>query len=1526
MDSRQIEHFNPIVSSKRIVDSYKRYIHSIFRTDDSEYNKLLDVQLDKNELGKGPLLEITTQYETSNSVQQLVDEGILSKEFRRVINDNLKEFHLYRHQEDSIRKLSIPDLKGDYHSAIVTTGTGSGKTESFLFPIINYLLKEKEAGHLEDSVYALLLYPMNALANDQVDRIRDYLKDVPEIRFGCFTGDTKDGMIEALKDYNENHYDLNDGIKEPKNPPINELISREEMIETPPHILITNYAMLERLLILPKNERLFGTPDHNCWKFIVIDEAHTYSGAKGSEFAMLMRRIQARVNNHSLQYILTSATMGKEGDEQKIVDFAEKLCSVPFHIDDIIKSVPLKVEQVQKTDLGPQFYEEVALCIVETDDDLHTSDDNYMETIMGTSLLGILQKYGAYDEDPRDKLYDLISHDKLYIEIRKKLDHCPLTVDDLAELLDIDSDNINSFIIASSFASIKQGNRRIKLFDAKYHMFIRGFSGVYVTLKPNKSLFFAPANERVVNNEKMHVFKISTCYNCGALHILGDIVDSGLFVQPCACGGDDDDDVVNSYPYLLLSEDEISSIDDCNTRGIYAVCSKCGAACAYHHGVKPCMCGERFINIVRKSADDDKNCKCFRCNQVNNSRGVLRSLYLGQRAVSSTLMTSLYNELGSNPNTDRRILAFSDSRRAAGEFPPLVEESHHNLLMHRMIFEVLIDEHRNNPKKLEEGRTFDYIRNRLKEMIMDKLGYDDEKSESESWKYLMREFSCNNSNKSLSFNNMVRFELSADVKFEKLQSLSVEDTRELYNVLVKWIADKGAVVCRTIMGYAGIEHRKNIASESKGNNTEKFPTKAVEGYLKSFLSDEDLMRVKKTILSNGGILKNDGTGKCISVDDIVITLPRGHFYCTKCKKNYPFGIKNMCIRCNDKSLIWIDQEVFNEDGSLALECNDHYVNLYATMPMNDLRIEEHSGQIRRGDGYTIQKQFRDKEIDAISCSTTFEMGVDIGSLNTVFMRNMPPSPANYIQRAGRVGRSINSFAYILTYCKSQAHDSYYFDYPEMMINGEVPVPTIENNNPRIIQRHINSVAISNYWSRYGVTDRVEDILNNKDRIINYLSKPPESVICELKDIVPKHMQGKGDTQFDLDSLDWTKDMIDEKSGRLIIALKEYSNDVNFIKEYYHGKIPDYLRDINSENIEFLSHNLIIPKYAFPVDSVSLKPMMTKGYNDKYDLNRDLQLAITEYAPGSELIVKKNIIRSRYIKKLWGVELNIWHFATCPQCKKLTISLNYDEVGEKSQDGSRYCSCGSKLDAIQKMIKPKYGFVYDSEQPIKNAFINIPSRYYSSNISFSGKITDKEQYDYMEGRRIRSIFFANKKLATYNRTKFNFCRKCGYAIRVKDGWPTKHLSPWNRECDGDPVPVYLGHEFSTDIAVIDLGIPYKDLSGACSVLYALINGLSLAFNIERREIGGCLQKLGDSFALMIFDNTPGGVGYVKHLTIKEDLDQIMVMAMTTLDECNCGDSDGHGSCYRCLRSFDNQQYHEILDRRAALDILRRQGSV
>ena len=260
--------FNPITAADNIKEEYIGYISTLFHISDKEYAAMFRKALEEDgAVSKGPYLDISDSYKTGLSLSELIKEGEVSPLFSALegdIPDGEKEIQinrgLYLHQEKAVRKIN------QGKNLIVTTGTGSGKTECFIIPIINHLLREKEKGTLNAGVRAILIYPMNALANDQMKRLRNLLKNYPDITFGVYNSSTKQNDQEGIIEYGKVY---KDPYGQPMKPLENEIISRDRMQETPPHILVTNYAMLEYMMLRPKDDRVFSgaySYQRNAWR------------------------------------------------------------------------------------------------------------------------------------------------------------------------------------------------------------------------------------------------------------------------------------------------------------------------------------------------------------------------------------------------------------------------------------------------------------------------------------------------------------------------------------------------------------------------------------------------------------------------------------------------------------------------------------------------------------------------------------------------------------------------------------------------------------------------------------------------------------------------------------------------------------------------------------------------------------------------------------------------------------------------------------------------------------------------------------------------------------------------------------------------------------------------------------------------------------------------------------------------------------------------------------------------------------
>ena len=620
---------NPIRQSIKIEEEFSKYIQSTFEIRDSKYNELFKEELMKMEksLYKGPYLYSTLPFEPSYSLNELVDCGLIHPKFLKLGGmDNIKNRRLHFHQLDSLQKIE----KG--RNVVVTTGTGSGKTESFLFPILDTMIKEIENGNKSSGIRAIFLFPMNALINDQIDRIRDILVAYPDIKFGFYTGETEENNYIKAKSVFQDLYG--------KAPSSNELLTREQMRENPPHILFTNYSMLEYLLIRPQDEKLISEEALKYWKYVVLDEAHTYKGALGIEISLLLRRLCGTAKRHP-QFILTSATLGKgKEDVQKIIHFAESLTSAKYSEEDIIfsKRRGLKYEDFNLI-VDPKDY-------VDIYESIENGDEVYR---------AIISKYISYDNNLSisNNLFNLLSKDKmvysLYNLTKLGMDFNEV----LNKLVILDQDQLVALVELISKATSLEN---LKLYDIKYHMFIKAPDGAFITLGENKALSLLTCRE--INGKK--AFKIGICPNCNTPYVVGVTIDGVLTINDDIDMDEESREQTKSLEYYLikdcLTESEVFEIenDSSDLYTKYIVCSDCGTIKRYEKNTTiNCECsGEKVIlykyNDVREDTDNvysNNIKKCPICSYQTRTGGVVLGFHIGKDRATSLISQILYESM-----------------------------------------------------------------------------------------------------------------------------------------------------------------------------------------------------------------------------------------------------------------------------------------------------------------------------------------------------------------------------------------------------------------------------------------------------------------------------------------------------------------------------------------------------------------------------------------------------------------------------------------------------------------------------------------------------------------------------------------------------------------------------------------------------------------------------------------------------------------------------------------------------------------
>lgn len=1543
--------FRPSESSKNIADFYRRYLLTTFSTNNELYNAQLKEALEKDKaIADGPYISMSDPFEKGKTLESLAQEGVVCKSIT-----SFEGFHprrnLYKHQETSIRKVA------DGKNLIVTTGTGSGKTESFLIPVFDELLREEEDGTLGSGVRTLIIYPMNALVNDQIRRIREIIATAchgTKITFGRFTGETEEKFEDAKKVYKENEtQELMD----------NELISREQMRATPPNILITNYAMLEYMLLRPGDNIIFSKKNAEKWKFIVFDEAHSYTGATGIEVATLMKRVRAMLGRNDLKYILTSATLGDEKSNDEIIKFGKNLCDANFTPDCIVRSKTTRVLPThEKQPLGLHFYSSLAEMIRD-----NCADEDIRNQIIELGF--------RYDDNLKleENLFELILHDDFYYEVREVLFNNIVSVNQASNSLGLSAADFTDFIAVASNA-MRDGER---LFEAKYHMFLRGMEGVYVTLAPSNKLFINKMKtyKETPKDDGMAVFEISFCNNCNALFVIAEQND-GYLVQRSKAVDDYSPEV-----YLLNGEfDDEEQIEDDAT---YQVCAKCGAI--KHAGsTSGLQCGheKKYINKLIKVKDSGESLhKCPCCHSQNGQRSIIRPYYLGAEAATAVIATALYNELPSEEHhvsieevedeffgmaskykkdvvtpKAKQFLAFSDNRQTAAFFSSYLGLTYKSALVKRVMYQVL----QNQKEQMADGLLMkQFVKNLSAEMEKHGLIDEDDDSTTEAWISVLSEISNYKAKSSTVNIGAISFEPDFDeVPALEKCGLNKEETENLFRVLCRSMMKEAAIDCGLSFQKADVErfaisgHQKGYENRSAGytyiigwtpeegktNKRLKYLTKV----LKAAGADETLASklldsIWNYLLKNGYLVQRSfgkKSGYLLDVNKFKARKVKRLYKCTECKQIVPYNVKGVCdgASCGGK----LEEYDFETDLK-----DNHYFKLFTELEMSPMSVKEHTAQLSSKKAYEYQKDFKNKKINVLSCSTTFEMGVDVGSLETVFMRNMPPSPANYAQRAGRAGRSINAAAYAITFCPNSSHDLNYYNNPTAMIKGTIIPPYFNTSNDKIVLRHIFASAFSFFWRTYNdyYTKSIGEFMekNGFDYLKEYLKTQPSDLKQYLLNVVPTDLVDF----FKINSFGWTNLLFSEdesKKGLVDIVQDKYNEELSVLdraairmtmdKDPKIGQVYRSMKTIKDQRlIDYLSKNSLIPKYGFPVDSVELQSGAFSEINSTLRLSRDLMSAISEYAPESEIVADGKLLKSRYVRKLSGYEWPKYNYAKCDNCQNLNRESFVETIKKCKQ-------CGQPIvKRSRQYIIPQFGFLLDNEGE-KPVGTNKPERTYRGSIFYIGDENQIEFHEYhVEGH---SIILGNSKmdrLAVLNESNFYICETCGYG-HIYDKTPEKriekkHHNPNGYWCPNEILTAYsLGHEFTTDVAMVRFNdIDVSNIDEAWTILYSLLEGLSRSMSIDRNELSGCLSWYRDinhphgNYAFVLFDNTPGGAGYVRQLSEHRVLAEMLKMGYKVVSECSCGGNEADTACYSCLCNYYNQRQHDVLKRRYAIDFYR-----
>lgn len=1577
---------NPVTTTHKIKQEYVEYLSSMFFFQDKDLMNQAKTQLsEEGKFVKGPFIEITQPFITGKSMQGLMDDGLVSTEFHKLNKHFPLDRTLYIHQETSMRKV----IEGK--NVIVATGTGSGKTECFLLPIINELMREKEAGTLNNGIRALLLYPMNALANDQIARLRGILKDYPDITFGRYTGETEETQKKAEELFAKTNPDV-ELIP-------NELISREKMRENPPHILLTNYAMLEYLLLRPNDNVFFDKKHADNWKFIVLDEAHTYNGAKGTEISMLLQKLKERISKnqkHKLTCIATSATLGGGKEAYKeVAKFASDLFHEPFYPDDIIESKRVNLL------------------------------DRNINGVKRTSR----EYFGLARDYSNRELFDLLKNDLNVMKLQDSLQRKPQLLSDLTKVFFQDenlsaSEKLEALVeIVNLCAMAKEGVDSMPLLPARYHVFAKALEGAYVALYKKRRLFLDRKKTHSFDDgNRIATFELANCQRCGQEYITGRTENETLIHADADV--DIEGVVRRKQEYYMLSsaEDDIDiSLIDGDESVVeggaisldsdeYILCTCCGHIEPEGKKRRTNCCdysNEKYIKVLKIKMPDYTVNTCLKCG--NHSKNIVKQFRTADDPATEVLTRSLYQCIPPNKQKvveddlfgeteeideellGRKLLVFSDSRQEAAFFASYLQSKYSNILWRNAIIHQL-----GNLQEYDDIR-IDSLANAVvkygKQKNLFENGLDDIEKQKHIQTVLIKEFMNTERQIGLEGLGLISFVPEKPEKWLKLNmkslgidsdlDLTIDELWELYNVMFNSLRDMNAITFPDLVSindqtfaprnkevYFKLESEKSdsgnhilgwLPRENFNNRRLNFIQKLykAKGYSKEDASEKARSLLKELLIGKlykGFWVKDEyiyetplpreGTVLKLNYKKWQVIKPETSYICDKCGSIVASSLRGICstYRCEGKL-----SEYKEEKNRFS-----YFKDLYTKMKPLPLIANEHTAQLTSEYASRLQNRFEKGEVNVLSCSTTFEMGVDVGQLEAVFMRNVPPETANYIQRAGRAGRRTESTAFSLTYAKRRSHDLTYYQFPEKIIGGMIKAPYIEMNNEKIVLRHMFSVVFAWFFRKYETYyGKVDNFLNISceggesavEVLKEILSEYPEDLKQSLEYIVP---ESKSLRAFvDIENWKWIDYLVKDGEGALVIAessVKEIIEELEELKKKLdlERKPSDSILKIQNTYLQkdvlsFLSSSNVLPKYGFPVDVVSLD-ILHNGENAKVvNISRDLKLAISEFAPGSEIVANKKVWKPYSLNmsrmKGWPVQ----QYAICKTCGRL-FGYHVD-LGTSYEERETDC-CNEPLN-YHYYLQPVFGFSTKADDLPGNPGERRKAKPLPSRVKFDTYVDEEleltETFHNVVKIGTHGIdvkYSSRGKMVIVNNgggMGYSLCKRCGYItqtkpVKSKSNKETKveHKTKLGKKCENTYLyNIHLGHDFITDVVEIKLpliSMKYIEKSFWPSLLYAVMEGASIELGIARSEIGGCLYRADGvdvtNTSIILYDDVPGGAGHAKK--ISQHLTGVLENArLKVAGSCGCGEDT---SCYGCLRGFENQFYHEILQRGIAYEYL------
>lgn len=1522
---------------EEIKTSYEKYLHTGIPIANDAVAEERKTLFKGDALCKEPIIELLPRYKTSTNIQEVVYRLSLNPKFSDfILTSSLFDMStpLYIHQEKAL-ETAITNKH-----LLVSTGTGSGKTECFMLPMLYRLFNNKIVDN-DQCVKALILYPMNALVEDQLVRlrkvlnseaIRDFLKPYGQITFARYTGRTpKDASSgskiklawENVRENDDLKYNF---INTDNNS--SEFWHREKIKLFPPDILITNYTMLN--LMLMRNDEGGIINKTKSWLekessvfTIIIDEMHTYRGTPGTEVAYLLKtflhRLGVSSSSDKVRFLCTSASLNDNEKTYKYVcDFLGLNPNVFQSKVEFIKEEPERMEKP----FSILNLEEIK----QINEQKNISPEEINRYIKGINLREHIKSAMLTDDNIRPAPISKIS-EAMFGDTESFKDIVKLI--NKANSGDIKLRSHYLFKAADSLWACSSSD--CNQVDDKFKSATRPFGKLYSYPK-----YRCKCGAKIL--------EVSVCFSCGEAFLSGYTKDNGngkLILEGTPILGMK----ANKYVVLWKNIENISlnirKKSSANGKNIdWFGCSFRPDKASLISDNKT---GYYYASIDSKSSREFPN-KCISC-EAESDIPPIGVHSVGHEKVNQVLSYALLGKLDSN----RKLIAFSDSRQGAAKLSAGIEYNHYRDILRTKLYMYLGNYVKNQEyltnvflrffetgdiTKDEYSSLTEYNKDLGYFMVKRNLNDEDKKNALEIINKGMIEprSILDNIKKELMslginpggpnpflkdkagtpwyiINNEEEFDrwIEKDLKYEIVKCLFDIKNRSFESFgygVVKHINSgedyiTGAI---RIMGEAGFIENNPY----KPSDYSSMPRK-VEEYFKTIAkytekSIDNLRNEFRKAVGNITLLK---------LDDLQLYPVTGNaiaWRCKYCNTIHYHSSCGVCTKCRKYGL--------EEINDYQIDQFDYYKHLLDREPFR-LHCEELTGQTSPEDSIERQQKFLGKfvrqeyalyeEIDLLSVTTTMEAGVDIGSLNAVMLGNVPPKRFNYQQRVGRAGRRKDSFAIALTVAKNSNHDLTNYREPERMISAPISDPYLEMGRLSVAKRILAKEVLwnalgeidSGYKSAHGCFGKLSDWKINRVKVDK-----------------------------------WLKNNHDITNDLLTAIFSDMEKEQRYkLNNYLHNELLNKIdsntqkqKDPNTDLSECLAKTGILPMFGFPTNVRPFylydkfqHPEINDIIYKRNMLERDQLMAVNTFAPGAEIIKDKKIYQAGRLVHYGINNQNVVEIDPIAEESTLHVCGDCNNLHQEKVDICKWCD-SDKINKILCYSPSGYGTIKKPE-PYKG-FVNWIPQSYETRI-----LPDIEMKKQSTDINCNYSHFYNRVDVINDKDGALFSlKKSGKQYIVSDSGSQGSVDIALRA--SFYTDILLAALKSYDSSYLDLH-PRGDNSDYVKVAYLswaelLKNAAAYYLDVEVNEFISSYRNGKDGVEIFIADKLENGAGLCKQLAAEDvfsnNLLNIYDFTRGKLYDLTFADHHCHTACYGCISDYHNQYHQEFLNWRIGLDIV------